>query len=545
MADIVIYGGGFQAAAAAAKAASQATTAQIAVIIPYPVADPNKAFGSIGTLGGQNYFDVRNWHGSNPCGGSFAWWYNLFKQFYSTEAMAARLTCDVTKYKNVTVYYGYDIYEFTRILNPYRITDVSIKKINRNASTGYIQWGIESLVLTGSIFIDASDDGRLARLANFGGTVGRYDWPVSTLDTDEIGSSGKARQQAATLMFQVEGVDNKTQNSNGDMTWTSCVNADNQTVNAVYGGTETYKSNSVVKNFNNNHTGFAIKPINAAQDGPGSDYWWVNALLVFNVDGRACERDRGTSNFPSNMRSDYITVDQAWVNARNLLNQEGTGSFIEALRQFDGFHNAEIVKSGTYPKVGEVLYLRETIHMAISSGNRGNGTGDNNYQVTEKEAHLAGSSSTSGDDVNNYNNRIGLNYYWSDINAYKKEDMKDANNNYIWGGNIAEKLRGNDLGTPTNPIDGNSPINPMYVPYSALTTNYVANLLIPGYAVGASSYAWAEMRVIPNLCVLGDAAGVAAAYAYNNNKQPLLFSSSDIASIQTILGNLNVRIDKW
>ena len=37
MADIVIYGGGFQAAAAAAKAASQATTAQIAVIIPYPV----------------------------------------------------------------------------------------------------------------------------------------------------------------------------------------------------------------------------------------------------------------------------------------------------------------------------------------------------------------------------------------------------------------------------------------------------------------------------------------------------------------------------
>ena len=59
MADIVIYGGGFQAAAAAAKAASQATTAQIAVIVPYPVADPHKAFGSIGTLGGQNFFDVR------------------------------------------------------------------------------------------------------------------------------------------------------------------------------------------------------------------------------------------------------------------------------------------------------------------------------------------------------------------------------------------------------------------------------------------------------------------------------------------------------
>ena len=37
MANITIYGGGFQAAAAASKAASQAGNAQIYVIIPYPV----------------------------------------------------------------------------------------------------------------------------------------------------------------------------------------------------------------------------------------------------------------------------------------------------------------------------------------------------------------------------------------------------------------------------------------------------------------------------------------------------------------------------
>lgn len=109
MANIIIYGGGFQAAAAASKAASQAENAQIYVIIPYPVSDTSKAFGSIGTLGGQNYFDVRSWNGAFPYKGSFEWWYSQGSSFYSTEALAARLTADVTQYSNVTVYYGYDV----------------------------------------------------------------------------------------------------------------------------------------------------------------------------------------------------------------------------------------------------------------------------------------------------------------------------------------------------------------------------------------------------------------------------------------------------
>ena len=70
-------------------------------------------------------------------------------------------------------------------------------------------------------------------------------------------------------------------------------------------------------------------------------------------------------------------------------------------------------------------------------------------------------------------------------------------------------------------------------------------MLIPGYAVGASSYAWAEMRVFPNLCVLGDATGAAAAYAVNNNKQPLYFPNSDIAAVQSILSNsCNAKLEK-
>ena len=36
-----------------------------------------------------------------------------------------------------------------------------------------------------------------------------------------------------------------------------------------------------------------------------------------------------------------------------------------------------------------------------------------------------------------------------------------------------------------------------------VTTNYVADLLLSGYAAGVSVFAWGEIRVFPNLCVLG------------------------------------------
>ena len=94
-------------------------------------------------------------------------------------------------------------------------------------------------------------------------------------------------------------------------------------------------------------------------------------------------------------------------------------------------------------------------------------------------------------------------------------------------------------------ITGSSPANPVYGPYQALTTGYVANLLLPGYAVGVSSFSWGETRVFPNLSVLGDAAGVAAAYCLNNNKQPLYLNHSDVSVIQnTLINSAEARIDK-
>ena len=53
----------------------------------------------------------------------------------------------------------------------------------------------------GKVFIDASDEGRLTRLAGEPFVVGRQDWPWEYLPEDE---KEMARQQAATLMFQVK-----------------------------------------------------------------------------------------------------------------------------------------------------------------------------------------------------------------------------------------------------------------------------------------------------------------------------------------------------
>ena len=55
MADILIYGEGFQAVAAAAKAANNALTKSILVVVPSPV----PKLGGIATIGGQNYWDTR------------------------------------------------------------------------------------------------------------------------------------------------------------------------------------------------------------------------------------------------------------------------------------------------------------------------------------------------------------------------------------------------------------------------------------------------------------------------------------------------------
>lgn len=539
--DIVVYGGGFAGVAAAAKAAANtASNKTIALIVPDPV-DHNgngSCLGSIGTIGGQNYFDIRKDANEElVTKGTFNWWHTKLGQHYSVDEMAALLKADLAKYgSKIKYYYGYDI---SSVGWDSRITSLTVKQIKRNPTTGIVEWETVEHTINGTVFIDASESGRLTRRANFGGTTGRFDFPATYLDADEKTNYGKGRQQVATPMFKVTNIDKYATEPKPDdpgQTKNVCINHPNQVWSGA-GGDYAYKHNAKILKFNNTHgpKGFALKPFNMAQDGPNSSEWWVNMLLVFNVDGRAYNRDKGTYLFPSDMRSDYKTVDDAWVEARNIIN---SAEFLDTIKEFPGFRNVQIVKKNGKPVVGEVMYLRETIHAALASTNRVNGTENTNYGLTTNEANKAGKTYNDGSDSQNYATRIGLNFYWSDINAYKFEDLKDANGKYIWFDEVFRKVRP-DLG-----LSGSSPTNPVYVPYNALTSNYVANLLTPGYAACMSSFAWAECRVLPNQCVLGDAAGVAAAYAITHNKDPLRLTASDLSQVQTTLRNSGARLEK-
>ena len=538
---IVVYGATMAGVAAAAKAAKNAPSATIHLIVPDPV-DYNGngcCLGAIGTVGGQTFFDI-GWKDvlarTYYTNGSFKWWCGQMGQHYNVDAMSDLLKRDLTKAEyggRIKIHCAYDI---TGIgWESSHITEVRLKRIFRDTD-GTVKWDekADTLTIAGDVFIDASESGRLTRMSNFGGTVGRYDWPASLLDSDERGSNGKARQQVATLMFKVKNFD-RFKADDDELT---AGDKDNNGVYSATGGTRAYKTNTKILNFNNTHgpEGFALKPFNMAQDGPGSDEWWVNMLLVFNVDGRAYNRDlTGDTSylFPSDMRSDYKTVDDAWVAARKVLDYP---DFLPALRSFLGFEGADLVrdKNGD-PVVGNSLYLRETIHSAFSSSDRANGTEDTNYALSAKDFWNPGATKNTGNDSRHYAKRMGLNYYGLDINAYKFEDLKQ-NGQYIWGHEVTEAAR-SDIKFPEH-------VSPTYITYSAIATNFVYNLLIPGYAAGIASLGWAEARTIPNQCVLGDAAGVAAAYAVNNNIDPLNFGSADITAVQNILKNSGALLEK-
>ena len=176
--------------------------------------------------------------------------------------------------------------------------------------------------------------------------------------------------------------------------------------------------------------------------------------------------------------------------------------------------------------------------MSDVSTNRAHGTEDTNYHITmtaSKDASTSEAAQT-GADLAYKPTAVGVIYYGTDMHPYKIEEMK-VNGNYVWG-------------TEYTRDSSKSPPKPVYVPYNALTTRYVANLLLPGYAANMCSYAWAKARVAPNLAVLGDAAGVAAGYCAEYNassstkKWPYNLSSADITTLRTRLKGQDVRLDK-
>ncbi|MGE5482291.1 MAG: FAD-dependent oxidoreductase, partial [Bacteroidota bacterium] len=215
--DILIYGGSFTGVAAAITAASVNPSASILL------ANPQTALGSIGTVGGQNYMDVRSWPGDPH---AYLWnkgWQRPYvtmgtydrifaktDRAYNTDEAAALLEAMVREHPNVTIVHDTDVVAVGSVMattsaNPAtaatavsavsaattgtpvpaatgpgvaRLTGVTLQKVRKDPVTGYVMFDAESKPWTvrAKIFVDASDNGRLTRLSgHFVGTLGRAD----------------------------------------------------------------------------------------------------------------------------------------------------------------------------------------------------------------------------------------------------------------------------------------------------------------------------------------------------------------------------------
>lgn len=601
--DIVIYGGGLQAYASAVAAAKQRTTklTKILLIAPYPVDE----LGGISTTGGQNAWDVSKSDDDNFYHqGTFKILYDRFPMSYNTQEMSNYLKSSL---KDYLVDYKTQ-YDISRVIckekaagntkEPIRIEKITIRGIARDNeakdyTNGYVKWtNAAPITITGEIFIDASEEGRLARSLNTSATTGRYNWPAEYLDYDENGiisdsptktvpcdNTPAVRQQAATIIYKLKGVDLSIYKG-------SFSSSPNEVYHSLWGGDEYKVKGSETWKFNDEYSnqGFIIKSLNAGTNNPANDDYYMNNFLLFNVDGRANYRDtpegrRGFSSdnpddenyiqdfYPKNKFKDTMTTDEAWVKARDFF-INNKSRILEVLHNIPGFGGANFTgysndKEGQ-PEICDILYLRETVHTSKNFSQRTNNS-ENNYHVIIDDA-FQGINGVYDDKDNviidiaqknknkNYGHRIGIASYGLDIHPYGVRDLIDEKSSdgikYIWHNKSFEKMRPdfkkNYLDKCLNfhnPDKFYSPEYPLYVPYEALITNQVSNLLLPGYAAGVSSEAWGLVRIFANLCVFGDAAGVTAAYSIADGTDPLYLNEADIGGIQDCLRNLGARLE--
>ena len=581
---IVVYGAGMGGVCAAYKAYQYACTTgfenfEIILINPVPVPE----LGGIGTVGGQNFWDVRHYidMGRFPYRGSVA---NVMpydgglipeKDRYNTKTKAIdleNLIYDKEKNLGVNIKHQMDISDVEQDIDGI-IKSITICKIYRDLPSGIIKFsGAEKdkEIISGDIFIDASEDGKLSRITTNATTAGRFDYPTHCLDNSELGqnidAAHKGRQPAATLMFKLKGIKPSIELNTGDNTygvyeWDDNPSDDNKDEHDHHawqftGGDDTFynrgrfsaENPSEMYLFNEEFGDkYLLKSLNAAQDGPDSDEWWINGLLIFNVDGSAHERDKNTGFYP-NIRDDYENTDEAWINSRKFL-EDNSERLLMVYRQLPGFENADFVgekdaNDQSHIAVGDILYIRETVHTSQDRESIGNETENNNYAVTQHHCHYA----AHPDEKDNPNNRqsIGFNFYGSDIHPFKKDDYIDENDSkkYICG-HLSYQIIRKDMNDPNYPLDINSPTAPAFIPYSALITKYVKNLLIPGYAVSASSFAWSEMRVLPNQCVLGDAAGIAAVTCLLSGRTPFELNDTDENGKYIYIQDMHNIFDKY
>jgi hypothetical protein len=500
--DLIVYGGGPQAVAAVLKASNIRPEARILMIVP------DRALGSILTLGRQNIFDVNYYKVSklpegipdSYLGAQAGTFYYLLKDLTITfppSSLQTYLKDKVAARRNVSVWYEHDIVRVASTPNPrgQRITSLEICGMKRDEAGSYrFDAEAPSRVVHGSIFMDASETGRLVRLSGHHvGTVGREDQ-----DPDKA-------QMAASLMFKLRGIN--VASAIRDYRLQGKVLTEKGSYH-IWGGHE-MNNHSTFRQYDRASAHFKLKPYNAGEDGYSgkgdqgshSIEFWMNMLLIYGVDGRKEMRDMVSGNgwYPSDGGMDP-------EEARRLAIEElKRPEFMQTLRKLKGFEQVELVTDNGSPVVGEILYLRESIHTA------------NEAEPERRHFRFAlDREGVTGGDEKYKERRIGLGYYPFDSNSY---------------------VKGEQLSNPKGK-------EPWYVPYNVLLNPVLTNVLIPGYAANIDSFAWTAMRVYPNLIMLGDAAGVASGLALSGAfdlKEP---TPEQILALQEELRRQQVILDK-
>jgi hypothetical protein len=349
-------------------------------------------------------------------------------------------------------------------------------------------------------------------------------------------------QMAASLMFKIKGV-TWDRRQDGAETW--CYDEWNR---AQPGTTSDY----AMSTFNREGPGastmlgrFALKNINAGIDvyhGPGSpeNEWWINGFLVYGVDG-LCHptRDGGKSlctnagsyatTTPGQPALEIWDAEKAYAEAYGVIEEAAkhpeSSRFLASLKEHIGAIDSTAVTSSFgiatdpqtgAPLVGERLYVRETIHMRPLA----------KHILTGQRVFDGG----------NLDDSIALSYYFMDSNGYRMlrygymGDTGTGQWQSLWM----------MLGDPNGYAQSgkSNPTQPTAIPYSVMLPEVVSNLLVAGYALNADAWAWAQVRMLPTLTVIGDAAGAAAALA-SVTDPPLHVSQVSVQSIQGALAQLS------
>lgn len=492
--QLVVYGENPWAICAAVAAKKVAPSINVALIVDRPDLmskdmvtggfSTSKRLGGIYSVGGELTWDDYGVAGGTYRGDIYA---KTGKRYKPDEL--ADLLEDLMRRYAIDLYWGYHISDLAieRAEDGRRtISRIEFRPI-RYGTSHYYAWdpGRPNVTLSADFFIDASVDGRLARAAapeSF--TAGRYDWPKERLTNSEMKGG---YMQSASVELLLGNFDTKGKRSGewmkpilrkGDMIFKYNLDLYSRSSGRLFSGTADW-------------TALDETTI------------WATGPHVFNVDTRAFEKDRGTDWFPRDMPADAWTYDQGYATLRSEIE---SGMWVRTLAEGLDMLELELLA------VSSTMYVREALHCVRDPAVKAHGTENSNYTVTTRDAILAGRSIASGEDSRHKDRRIGIAHYGIDMHAFIFQDLYNAKTNTFFWQSIEQRMRP-DLSSLRK--DWREPSYGVLMPYETITCDAVANLLLCGYNVGASSVAWGEIRETPNLCTLGDACGATVGLLYS------------------------------